>query len=126
MAVNGGLAGPRDDGPRDPTEECLAAAPAVAPQTVAPQTTGERHLRIVHSTDVPSRVSHRQVPRARPATAGTGGPPTRGQNSHVLDRTIQGQIGRMLRDVFAGVANEPVPERFVALLDALGAQEKQP
>jgi hypothetical protein len=43
----------------------------------------------------------------------------------MLDRAIQAQIGNMLRDVFADVANEPVPSRFVELLEALGAQEKQ-
>jgi len=44
----------------------------------------------------------------------------------MLDRTLQGQIGRMLRDVFSDVAEEPVPERFVALLEALAVKEKQP
>jgi hypothetical protein len=29
----------------------------------------------------------------------------------------------MLRDVFADVANEPVPPRFIELLEALGARE---
>jgi hypothetical protein len=43
----------------------------------------------------------------------------------MIDRAIQGQIGSMLRDVFADVASEPVPSRFVELLDALAAQEKQ-
>jgi hypothetical protein len=67
-------------------------------------------------------VKNRQNPR-RPAS------PAAAQNEAkeevVLDRAIQGQIGSMLRDVFAGVANEPVPSRFVDLLDALAAQEKQ-
>jgi hypothetical protein len=41
----------------------------------------------------------------------------------MLDRTVQAQIGRMLRESFAGVAGEPVPERFVALLAELEAKE---
>jgi hypothetical protein len=43
----------------------------------------------------------------------------------MLDRSIQGQIGRMLRDVFSDVASEPVPTRFIELLEALGTQEEQ-
>jgi hypothetical protein len=42
----------------------------------------------------------------------------------MLDRSVQVQIGRMLRDVFADVADEPVPERFVKLLEALEVKEK--
>ena len=41
----------------------------------------------------------------------------------MLDRTVQAQIGRMLREHFSGVAGEPVPERFVALLAELEAKE---
>jgi hypothetical protein len=41
----------------------------------------------------------------------------------MLDRTVQAQIGRLLRDVFADVAGEPVPERFVSLLAALESKE---
>ncbi|MBX9590005.1 MAG: hypothetical protein K2X43_11920 [Hyphomonadaceae bacterium] len=44
----------------------------------------------------------------------------------MLDRTVQGQIGRMLREIFADVAEEPVPERFLKLLKALEAKEEQP
>ena len=42
----------------------------------------------------------------------------------MMDRTIQAQIGRMLRDVFADVAAEPVPARFVTLLAALEVKEE--
>ena len=48
------------------------------------------------------------------------------QPNGMLDRSVQVQIGRMLRDVFADVAEEPVPDRFVKLLEALEAKEKQP
>jgi Anti-sigma factor NepR len=43
----------------------------------------------------------------------------------MLDRTVQVQIGRMLRDIFADVAAEPVPQRFVELLAALEMKEKR-
>jgi hypothetical protein len=43
----------------------------------------------------------------------------------MLDRAVQAQIGRLLRDVFADVADEPVPERFVTLLSELGKKSKE-
>jgi hypothetical protein len=43
----------------------------------------------------------------------------------MLDRTVQAQIGRMLRDIFADVAAEPVPQRFVKLLTALDDKERR-
>jgi hypothetical protein len=41
----------------------------------------------------------------------------------LLDRTAQARIGQMLRHIFSDVAEEPVPDRFVTLLEALQAQE---
>ncbi len=74
------------------------------------------HLRIVHSADrfqAPSASmplsQHRQASDRAPA---------------MLDRTVQAQIGRLLRDVFADVADEPVPDRFITLLAQLEAKEK--
>jgi hypothetical protein len=43
----------------------------------------------------------------------------------MLDRTVQAQIGRLLRDVFADVAAEPVPERFITLLAQLETEEEK-
>jgi hypothetical protein len=43
----------------------------------------------------------------------------------MLDRSLQAQLGRQLRAIFADVAQEPVPERFIKLLEALEAREKQ-
>ena len=43
----------------------------------------------------------------------------------VLDRAVQAQIGRLLRDVFADVADEPVPERFITLLSELENKSKE-
>ena len=43
----------------------------------------------------------------------------------MLDRMVQAQIGRMLRDIFADVACEPVPQRFVELLAALDMKEER-
>jgi hypothetical protein len=43
----------------------------------------------------------------------------------MLDRSLQAQLGRQLRSIFSDVANEPVPERFIKLLEELEAREKR-
>jgi hypothetical protein len=42
----------------------------------------------------------------------------------MLDRSLQAQLGRQLRAIFADIAEEPVPERFIKLLEALEDKEK--
>ena len=42
----------------------------------------------------------------------------------MLDRALQARIGAMLREVFCDMANAPVPDRFVGLLEALAAKDK--
>lgn len=42
----------------------------------------------------------------------------------MLDRTLQAQLGRQLRAIYSDVAEEPVPDRFVRLLEELEAAEK--
>ena len=42
----------------------------------------------------------------------------------MLDRSQQAQLGKLLRSVFSDVAEEPVPDRFVKLLEALAARER--
>lgn len=76
-----------------------------------------RHLYIVHSADSPGNPPYMERhPSAQRGSRSRG----------MLDRSVQCQIGRMLRDVFADVAEDPVPDRFVKLLEALEAKEKQP
>jgi len=43
----------------------------------------------------------------------------------MLDRSLQAQLGRQLRAIFSDVAQEPVPDRFVKLLEALEDREKR-
>ena len=43
----------------------------------------------------------------------------------MLDRTQQAQLGNLLRAIFSDVAEEPVPDRFVKLLEALEARERK-
>jgi len=43
----------------------------------------------------------------------------------MLDRSLQAQLGRQLRAIFSDVAQEPVPDRFIKLLEDLEAREKR-
>lgn len=43
----------------------------------------------------------------------------------MLDRSLQAQLGRQLRSIFSDIAGEPVPERFIKLLEELEAKEKR-
>lgn len=91
---------------------------SVSLETVLPARAAQSgQMYLVHSADA------RQGPPTmkRPSTARYQ-PKQKG----MLDRSVQVQIGRLLRDVFADVAEEPVPERFVKLIEALEAKEKQP
>jgi Anti-sigma factor NepR len=83
----------------------------------AGQKPSSRHLYIVHNADTPGPPPHMQ--QQPPAQRGS-------RSQGMIDRSVQGQIGRMLREVFADVAEDPVPDRFVKLLEALEAKEKQP
>ncbi|MGE0848205.1 MAG: NepR family anti-sigma factor [Hyphomicrobiaceae bacterium] len=43
----------------------------------------------------------------------------------MLDRSLQAQLGRQLRAIYSDVAEEPVPDRFIRLLEELEATEKR-
>jgi Anti-sigma factor NepR len=122
MAAPGGLAEHQENKSARLADEGQAR-PAVSLETTS-AAPPDRRLRIVHSAETPSfnrPVHSRPIPR--PVQASAAGDSARCEV--VLDRAIQGQIGGMLRDVFADVANEPVPPRFVELLEALGAQQEK-
>jgi hypothetical protein len=97
----------------------------------------------------PSSVGPKAPPQ-QPATGGETTPPNANspaeggaENSHTpamstqplpserdlatgkLGRTLQAQLGRQLRAIFADVAEEPVPERFIKLLEEFEAREKR-
>jgi hypothetical protein len=73
-------------------------------------------LYIVHNADAAQPATMQRAPSS-PYSASSRG---------MFERTLQAQIGRMLRDVFSDVAEEPVPQRFITLLEALEIKEKQP
>ena len=75
------------------------------------------HLRIVHSAD---RLEHPPSVDMPPPDENR---PALDRKPAMLDRSVQAQIGRMLRERYADVAGEPVPERFITLLAELEAKE---
>jgi hypothetical protein len=58
---------------------------------------------------------------------GTGSDPKRGSvtTRRALPIELQGQIGQRLRDAYNELVREPVPDRFVLLLQQLKQREKQ-
>jgi hypothetical protein len=49
--------------------------------------------------------------------------PTQGQS---LEPDVQAHLGRQLRAVYDDMASQPVPDRFIQLLDALERQSARP
>lgn len=47
-----------------------------------------------------------------------------GAGRRLLDRQMQAALGRQLRAMYDDIASEPVPARFLELLDALESKEK--
>jgi hypothetical protein len=59
---------------------------------------------------------------------GTGSVPKRGDSSVMqtpLPIELQGQIGQRLREAYNELVSEPVPDRFILLLQQLKQTEKQ-
>ena len=71
-------------------------------------------------------VAHRNDEKEREATMEPPRPSDlRNVPRGMLDRSLQAQLGRQLRSIFSDVEQEPVPERFIKLLEALEAREKR-
>ncbi len=59
---------------------------------------------------------------------GTSSDPKRGDSATMqapLPVELQGQIGQRLREAYIELINEPVPDRFVALLQKLKQREDE-
>ena len=76
------------------------------------------HVLAFVAPPAPATASSRAKPEQPPASE----PPPK---LAVLDDHAQARLGRKLRAMFDDVANEPVPERLLDLLDALDQQEKR-
>jgi hypothetical protein len=84
------------------------------------QSMGQNKPYLAHSKNDRERESGMDPPGDPPRPSDLCGAP-RG----MLDRSLQAQLGRQLRAIFSDVAQEPVPERFIKLLEALEAREKR-
>lgn len=86
----------------------------------------------------PRRAEYRRLPEAdveaqvttdnadEPAASAEERPDTSGEGAgrRLLDRQMQAALGRQLRAMYDDIASEPVPTRFLELLDALESKEK--
>jgi hypothetical protein len=80
------------------------------------QSMGQNKPYLAHSKDDREREGGMDPPRPSDLCGAPRG---------MLDRSLQAQLGRQLRAIFSDVAQEPVPERFIKLLEALEAREKR-
>jgi hypothetical protein len=80
------------------------------------QSMGQNKPYLAHSKDDREREGGMDPPRPSDLYGAPRG---------MLDRSLQAQLGRQLRAIFSDVAQEPVPERFIKLLEALEAREKR-
>jgi hypothetical protein len=98
-------------GPRNPGEAQMKGDPGGG-RRVRPA--ARRHAGCAEAdTEMENRPDMQRVPRHDSQAPG------------MIDRSLQAQLGRQLRAIFEGIEEEPVPERFVRLLEALEAREKQ-
>jgi Anti-sigma factor NepR len=89
-----------------------------------PEPTRKARLRLVYNRDAIIYNPDAQEGAHRMKSRSSSPAPAPAKVNGMLDRELQGKIGRMLRDIFSDVAQEPVPERLVKLLEALEAREK--
>jgi hypothetical protein len=86
------------------------------PQTQSTLANGGRRLRLVQNEDTLDGQSDMQ-------TAQPSEDPRRAVG--ILDRSLQERIGAILRDSFADIERDPLPERLTKLMEALRAEEKR-
>jgi len=80
-------------------------------------------LTTVESSDQPPRsASHATVVDCERADAPSQAALERSQQHPQLDAGVQARIGRQLRAVYHEILSEPVPDRFVRLLDELATK----
>ena len=101
------------------TQLSAPAAAAETSQSEQPtqsrQTMSENKPYLAHSKDDREREASMEPPRRSDLHNAPRG---------MLDRSLQAQLGRQLRAIFSDVAQEPVPDRFIKLLEALEDREK--
>ena len=63
--------------------------------------------------------------RYREASTRSGPPSQRAKRTVMLDRSLQERIGAILRESFADIEQEPLPDRLSKLMEALHREEKR-
>jgi hypothetical protein len=104
------------------------SAPVQGPDASAPQARKHERsdaARVPASEDKRHPAQNKDDPE--PQSKMKREPPAQEQSPRqgTLDHSLQAQLGRQLRAIFSDIAEEPVPERFVKLLEALEAKEKR-
>ena len=61
----------------------------------------------------------------REASTRSGPPSQRAKRTVMLDRSLQERIGAILRESFADIEQEPLPDRLSKLMEALHREEKR-
>ena len=85
-----------------------------APRARSSASMSERRLHLVHNEQRRGASMRAGLPAQRP-----------GQGAGMLDRSLQERIGAVLRESFADIENEPLPERLSKLIAALHGEEKR-
>lgn len=95
------------------------AATAEGGESKQPEPTRQRARQATKSE--PTSMHHKKPTQERSERL----PSPRYNDPHgMLDRSLQAQLGRQLRAIYSDVAEEPVPDRFIRLLEELEASEK--
>src|SRR5262245_17090883 len=69
--------------------------------------------------------NHQSAPERQSTMDSQRPPHDRKAPRGMLDRSLQARLGRQLRSIYSDTANQPVPERFIKLLEELEAREKR-
>jgi hypothetical protein len=78
-----------------------------------------KHLHVVRNKDRPKKAEAEKPAKMRAQRPGQE------YQGGMLDRQLQAQIGRILRDSFADIEREPIPDRLHRLIEALQKKEKR-
>lgn len=81
-------------------------------------------LHVVPATEAPQDRAGERVVRFTPRVVAP--PPAPDETAPPLDREARRRIGRNLRLLYADILDQPLPDRFTALLDTLSSSTDSP
>jgi hypothetical protein len=79
----------------------------------------EKEGKLMEQTTLGQRQQAQVPPGPLTQTPHTQGHENLGQHGQALEPDVQAHLGRQLRAVYDEMASQPVPDRFIQLLDAL-------